>query len=768
MHVSRLALAAALFALPAVGLAAELEPVDDSIAQRDLKFTKAIAAQFGLDKSADAFPEIPSNSDPATGLRILPPTGTQLISGQKFDLRVETQVPAAAAPKLKSLVLNGADITGQFSDKIVKQGAGPESGTPASPLLYGATARNMAFELPGKYTVVATVSVDGVDRTITNVYAVAPGLNLGKDTVTQGPKHIVFFLGDALGNPVRTAARIISKGVIEGRTQGKLNMDRMDSYAFVQTASFDSVITDSAPGMANYVTGMKQPNNGLNVSVDNTPESNLDNPRIETLFEYLKRVGGFRTGVVTDAFVTDATPAAVAAHTRARSNRTAIAQQFVGYLADGTDQPRTGYTGLAQLVQPLDVIIGSGAVDWLKNSNTTVSNFYQYAPGAGRKDIDLAAVAPGLGYTVARNLDELNAAPTDRKLLGLWTGEFRTTSSGLGTDNVPGVLDRLVARGKATIRGKDAGAPELGLNVAPPRGTGCGATVGDCFRNVPSKKEAVSKAISVLNGLAGADGNWILLVEQSQTDKLGHPLEYERVLFEALELDETVGYVQKAVLSDKKSLALVTADHAQPETIIGVVLTTGITPGGATPPGGCFSGASYPLTLGSAADPKRPCALQDAIGTFNDGTFPTYADADHNGYPDDSDPAIKLVLEDGGRPTYATTFLTNYQPLNPAADVASLPNPARQPDGLLMTGNMPTRNVPGGANHTNGNTTVAPHSGDDVPLSAQGRGARLFSGVLENTDVHVRLAAAVLGLEGADVDTLVPNVAPPPVALKGF
>ena len=86
----------------------------------------------------------------------------------------------------------------------------------------------------------------------------------------------------------------------------------------------------------------------------------------------------------------------------------------------------------------------------------------------------------------------------------------------------------------------------------------------------------------------------------------------------------------------------------------------------------------------------------------------------------------------------------------------------------VMTGNMPTRNVPGGANHTNGNTTVAPHSGDDVPLSAQGRGARLFSGVLENTDVHVRLAAAVLGLEGTDVDTLVPNVAPPPVALKGF
>ena len=688
----------------------------------------------------------PTNADPDTGLRILPPTGTQLIENQRFDLRIETQIPAASLPHLKSLTVNGQPITQQFLNKIAAQGLGLESGTPLSSLLFGATARNLSFKQAGLYTVETVVTVDGVDRTIKNVYPVADvpeGL--------QGARHVVFFLGDAMGLPIRTAARIVGKGIFEGRTRGRLHMDQMEQYGLVLTPSFDSVITDSAPGMATYVTGMKMPNNALNVSVDNTPENSLDNPRIETLWEFMKRTQGWKTGVVTDAFVTDATPAAVAVHTRARSNRTAIAQQMLDFYQDGTAQPATGFAALAELTQPLDVILGSGAKDWLLKTNTQINTFYQYPSGNGRTDVDLlATVAPGLGYSVVRNGAELTAAPNSKPLLGIFTGEFRTTSSGLGTDNIPGVLDRLVARGLATIRGKNASAPEIGMSVIPPNGTDCGPTVGDCFRAVPSKKEMVQKAVSILNNLAGHHGGWMLMVEQSQTDKLAHPLEYERTVYEALELDEALGWILGHVANDGKSLVIVTADHAQPETIIGVALPEAISLAGATPPGGCFSvssGPSYPITLGSGADPNRPCALQDVIGTFNDGTFPTYSDANGDGYPDDPDPLVKLIQDDGGRPTYSTNFLTNFQPLNPSSDTsAALPNPARASDGLLMTGNMPTKNVVGSASKTGGNTGVAPHSGDDVPLSASGPGADLFGGVYENADVHVRIAATLGGV----------------------
>jgi alkaline phosphatase len=645
-------------------------------------------------------------------------------------------------------------VTEAFNARVARQGSGPESGTPQSESLYGATARNLSFDKPGHYEVEAVVAIDGVERRIVNRYDVAAGPN---PNAPGAARKLVFFLGDGMGLPMRTAARIVSKGAFEGRVQDTLAMEKMAVQGISRTTAFDSIITDSAPGMASPLSGMKQSNNALQVAVDNTPENPLDNPRVETVFEYMKRVHGWKIGVVTDAFLVDATPAAAQVHNRSRRNYLNIAQQMIGYYDDATELKKTGYTSLAALAQPLDVLMGGGAVHWMRETNPQLKDFYQY-PKGGRKDVDLMAdIAPAQGYSVVRNLDELRAAPGDRKLLGIFTGEFRATSSGLGPDNLPGTLDRLVARGAATIRGKGVTDTEIGMNVAPPQGSGCGATVADCFRRVPMKAEMVDKAISVLDKLSKAsarkDGGWMLLVEQSQSDKFGHILEYDRAIYEVVELDQTIAAVRKRLSDDKRALMVVTADHAQPQTIIGVALTGALV----GQSGACFTttDGNYPITLGSAADKDRPCALQDAIGTFNDATFPTYTDTNGDGFPDDPDPAIKLIIEDGGRPTYSTTFLTNYQPLKPngsrkdeggkTVEQPAVPNPVRQPEGLLMTGNMPTRNIKGGANKTGGGIDIAPHTGDDVLVSAQGAGASHFAGYYENTAISPRLSLALSG-----------------------
>lgn len=716
-----------------------------------------------------------ANAEADTGLRVMPPTRTDLFAGQRFDLRIETQIPAQQPPRLKRLMVNGRDLTQAFNQRVDKQGAGPESGTPASPLLFGATARNLSFDKPGRYEVQAVVEVDGVERRIANQYDVAAAPN---PNAPGAARKLVFFLGDGVGLPMRSAARIVSKGVFEGRVQDPLAMEKMPAQGISRTAAFDSIITDSAPGMATPLSGMKQANNALQVAVDNTPENPLDNPRIETVFEYMKRVHGWKIGVVTDAFLVDATPAAAQAHNRARRNYLNIAQQMIGHYDDATELKKTGYTSLAQLSQPLDVLMGGGAAHWMSAKNPQLKSFYQYERG-GRKDVDLMAdIAPAKGYSVVRNLDELRAAPADRKLLGVFTGEFRPTSSGLGPDNLPGTLDRLVARGAAKIRGKGASDAELGMATPPPQGTGCGATVADCFRQVPMKTEMVDKAMTVLDRLSAAsgrkDGGWMLLVEQSQSDKFGHILEYDRAIYEVIELDQTVAATTKRLANDKRSLVVVTSDHAQPQTIIGVALTGALV--GAS--GSCFTttDGNYPITLGSAADKDRPCALQDAIGTFNDATFPTYEDRNGDGYPDDPDPSIKLIIEDGGRPTYSTSFLTNYQPLKPngsrkledgkVLEQPALPNPARQPEGLLMTGNMPTRNIKGGANKTGGGVDIAPHSGDDVLVSAQGAGAGNFAGFYENSTISVRMSRA---LGGASVQgTAGPGTAAKAGSLAGW
>jgi len=704
-----------------------------------------------LSLSTTAVVAIAANAEQDTGLRVFPPTRTELFTGQRFDLRVESQIPAREAPKLVNLTVNGISVTEAFNRRLAQQGEGSESGTPSSKLLFGASARNLSFDQPGHYIVVATVLINGVERQIKNEYHVSSAPNPNDP---DSARKLVFFLGDGVGLPMRTAARIISKGITEGRANEPLAMEKMSAHGISRTAAFDSLITDSAPGMASLISGMKMPNNSVQVSVDNTPENPLDNPRIETIFEYMKRVHGWKIGVVTDAFLTDATPASLQSHNRSRRNYLNIAQQMIGYFDDQTALKKTGYLSLEELSQPLDVLMGGGAAHWMSEKNPALRSFYQY-PGGGRKDVDLLAdIAPSKGYQVVRNVDEMKNAPDDKKLLGIFTGEFRQTSTGLGPDNLPGVLDRLVARGAATIRGRGADDPALGMNVAPPQGKDCGDTIAKCFQNVPMKAEMVNKAITVLERLTAkeprADGGWMLLVEQSQSDKMGHILEYDRAIFEVVELDQAVGYTMKRFEKDKQALMVVTSDHAQPQTVIGVALTEALE----SAVGNCFSttNGQYPVTLGSKEDPDRPCDLQDAIGTFNDATFTTYADLNKDGFPDDPSPSIKLIIEDGGRPTYSTTYLTNFQPLKPSAsrktddnktlELPALANPTRQPQGLLMTGNMPTRNVKNGANKTSGAVGVAPHASDDVIVGAQGAGASYFSGYYENTSVNNKLGQA--------------------------
>jgi hypothetical protein len=99
---------------------------------------------------------------------------------------------------------------------------------------------------------------------------------------------------------------------------------------------------------------------------------------------------------------------------------------------------------------------------------------------------------------------------------------------------------------------------------------------------------------------------------------------------------------------------------------------------------------------------------------------------------------------------------------------------------------MPTKNViptqpntaaalsTSSANKTNGGTTVAPHSADDVALSASGFSADLFSGVYENSDTFVRMATALSGfrdrvqLKKGTAFSSVPPVTPPATSLTGL
>ena len=84
------------------------------------------------------------------------------------------------------------------------------------------------------------------------------------------------------GGATDTAARIMAKGYLQGMAQDRLAMDKFPVTGMVMTSSLNSIVTDSAPGMARYVNGNKAANNQEGVFPDDTVSA-FDNPR----FEYL-------------------------------------------------------------------------------------------------------------------------------------------------------------------------------------------------------------------------------------------------------------------------------------------------------------------------------------------------------------------------------------------------------------------------------------------------------------------------------------------------
>jgi len=161
--------------------------------------------------------------------------------------------------------------------------------------------------------------------------------------------------------------------------------------------------------MSAYATGHKSCVNAMGVYCARN-KSNLDHPKVETIAELVKRTRGMSVGVVTNTEIEDATPAAMVAHTRRRSDYNDIVKMFFD-------------------VQP-DVILGGGSVNFLAKST----------PGSKRTDEDdFIKKFEGAGYTFASTKNELAAAAGKPKVLGLFN-----------TSNVDGALDRLFLK-KGTV-----------------------------------------------------------------------------------------------------------------------------------------------------------------------------------------------------------------------------------------------------------------------------------------------------------------------------
>jgi alkaline phosphatase len=329
---------------------------------------------------------------------IYPLDRAEILTGARFDFKVE--FPQLAAPDKVKATINGQDQTTVFGKaaEFIER----EDGKDQSAVLL----RDVTLSKPGPYRVRAT---DGVNtrEVVWNVYETGP----------RQAKNVILFIGDGLSPAHRVAARLLSKGIAEGKAFGKLAIDDMPHMAMVATAGSDSIITDSANSMSAYTTGHKTAVNAMGVYADRTI-SPFDDPRVENITSLVKRRLGMAVGVVTNTEIEDATPAAMVAHTRQRAAYDEIVQQF--YAA-----------------RP-EVVMGGGAANFLPMG----------APGSRRKDsIDYMTRFRDAGYTVATTATELNAVGgggKDAKLLGLFA-----------SGNMDGALDRKFLKGGTVKRFPD-------------------------------------------------------------------------------------------------------------------------------------------------------------------------------------------------------------------------------------------------------------------------------------------------------------------------
>jgi alkaline phosphatase len=655
---------------------------------RITRFGPSIAAVFLL-AAAEVALAAPSS------VTLVPPDGARLLQGQRFDIRVEGK---GTGPYSAILTIDGkpaAFTSGAQStsttDGISSAGWG------------GFNLRGHALRKPGLHTLSATFADATGSATVTSRIQVVDARG-DREGGREPVKNVIIFLGDGMGVAHRTAARLVKYGVAGGDPLGRLEMDGFPGLGLVSTHSLNSIVTDSAPGMACYSTG----NHAFNGQEGVYPAHVLSpfyQPRVEYMGEYLHRVKGTSLGIVTTADVEDATPAANMVHTGNRNAGTGICDQYLD---------EAGNSGLA-------VLMGGGrrwflpstqfgssrgdATDYAGLPPDILSGWGLPAAAAGANDAarDLLGDFQRAGFAYADSASSLGSAVAARpdKLLGLF---------GYGNMNV--ALDKVAKR--------------RGTPLAD------GTYVVDHYHapDQPMLDEMTEAALSVLSRNRRG---FVLMVEGAHIDKQSHLMDADRVIGETIEFDNAVGAARRFAERAGDTVIVVLADHE----CSGFSLIGALT-------GGASNAAALPSDA-ATLDPTRTPARQALAGTYDAAGFPRYS-IQPDGYPATMDADGKVLVGYGASGDRYETWLSKPLPVTDSL----LPNDIKAELRGRGYGSEPIQRLSDQSGfylrgHVTGGQAV--HTASDIPVSAFSSGGdwwKDFVGVQTNTDVFFKLMRAAL------------------------
>src|SRR3954471_14148790 len=241
---------------------------------------------------------------------------SRFMPGQRFDLQATVSPDLGQTIASATFFVDGAPISSTQNFTAATANAVPVNSV-------AVTLRAYAIQAPGVHTFsVTAVQSDGLTVTTNGNFEIIP-----VQPTANAAKNIIIMIGDGMGIAHRTAARIMKNGVALGKANAPLAMDTFPFTAIVTTHSLNSIVTDSSPGASCYATGNKANNNQHGVFPDDTTGIG-DNPRVESIGEYLHRTEGRSLGIVTTTDLFDSTPAAFGSHTQSRTFGTGICDEY--------------------------------------------------------------------------------------------------------------------------------------------------------------------------------------------------------------------------------------------------------------------------------------------------------------------------------------------------------------------------------------------------------------------------------------------------------
>lgn len=610
-----------------------------------------------------------SFNDPA------PPYISRFVPGQRFDIQATLSPDAGQTIATASFAVDGAPLSSAMTVAPVTV-----SGLPANSVVM--TIRAYSNDNSGVHTLrVNATQSDGQAIAATGNFEIIPISPTG-----NAAKNIIIMIGDGMGIAHRTAARIMKNGVALGKANAPLAMDTFPFTGIVTTHSLNSIVTDSSPGASCYATGNKANNNQHGVFPDDTTELG-DNPRIESIGEYLHRTEGRSLGIVTTTDLFDSTPGAFGSHTQSRTAGAGICDEFFD---------ERNATGLA-------VLMGGGRKWFL--SNTT--------PGSGR-----TALAD---YTIPTSLADAWGIPAGvvdpgRDLLGQFINDgFMYVPDATSLANVPYGTKKLLGLFQLS-----------NMNVAKDkidkRRNGGNGNVVDAygFPDQPMLDEMTAKALEVLSQ---NPKGFVAMIEGGSIDKQSHLMDSDRMVIDAIEFDRAIEVCRQFAVTHPDTLVIVTADHEC---------------GGANIIGA--SRVTHANLVTRAASGGGAAQLRaNVVGTLDQAGFPNYTAA-NDGYPVTTDIDFRMLIGYACNADRFEDWITNPYPLQNSShgiNVPLIPGHPQTPldrdtaGKFLVTGQIAD--------------AIATHTASDIPLSAMGRNSALFTGVMDNTDVFFKIMRVALG-----------------------